>query len=230
MDAELLVKDLRRSVKRRPATGAATQSAAAGDGQQQGGNYTFLTHSLISYLHSVLAVPFANSLCCLLEGLLAAPVLVNSSQRCMSWMGAGPGVQLPWNWKLPQMLNPFAQPPPEAVTSSADSPAPAARAAQPLLIAPNSVQMDKPGVASSAAAPKQDAAASVKLPQKQDAAGQFQWPVWGKGPAEGRRGEDSVSAGGKPQQQQPGSFLGLHLPKLKNPFEGWGSRVAPSSG
>ena len=176
----------------------------------------------------MLAVPFANSLCCLLAGLLAAPVLVNSSQCCMSWMGAGPGAQLPWNWKLPQMPNPFAQQPPEAATSSADSPIPAARAALPL--GPTPVQMDKPGVASSAAAPKQDAAASVKLPQKQDAAGQFQWPVWGKGPAEGRRGEDSVSAGGKPQQQQPGSFLGLHLPKLKNPFEGWGSRVAPSSG
>lgn len=156
---------------------------------------------------------------------------IGAHQYCWRF-AAGPGVQLPWNWKLLQIQNPFAQQWPNEAASKEALSTPA-RTAEPLPSLPNATPaMSKMEAGCLAPTPEQKFSVTAEPAQKQNTAGQFQWPGWGKDPAESSCVEASASPADavKPLQKQQGAFLGLQLPKLKNPFEGWGQRVAPSSG
>ena len=133
---------------------------------------------------------------------------------------AGTGAQLPWNWKLPQIQNPFAE-------QVADTAGPRAVPSAAVTATP-----PQPEAASPALPVKQEAASKAELPWKQDAAEQVQWPGW-------RMGSRGVKVGGAAshdaapkeaeQQQQQGVSPVLRMPQWKNPFEGWGERAAPGS-
>ncbi|BDA42221.1 probable regulator of microtubule dynamics protein 3 [Coccomyxa sp. Obi] len=172
VDAELLVKDLRKSVKRRPSSALGTDTTASGDAHQQ-----------------------------------------------------GTGAQLPWNWKLPQLQNPFAQQAVETARPRTE-PTPAVNAAPSSAAAP-----PQPGPASPAVPVKQDVASRTKLPLRQNAAERVQRPGWRMG-SRGEKDREAASSNApskKVEQQQQGGFLGLRLPQWRNPLDGWGKRVAPVS-
>lgn len=247
VDAELLVKDLKKSVKRRPSSGVGAGSAVSGSAQQQGILMFQLTHQKLFHIsYATATTPLTVSIVMITSDNILGRIrqrseVLSAAEDTQKWLAlqkrlskgmnagvpcvcAGTGVQLPWNWKLPQIQNPFAQ---QALDTASPKTEPTAAIIAPPSLAATPPQ---PGPLSPAVAGKQVAASRAKLPLEQKIAEQAQWPGWRMGSREEKGGgaAPSDAAPEKPEQRQQGGVPGLRMSQWKNPFEGWGKRVGPA--
>jgi hypothetical protein len=315
VDAELLIKDLRRSLRRRVPKPLAAEGDSQGSpaGQHTPSSVALafgwmdcsvnLITSTQTWRKFFSKVQKSRKMDQALRKLKKLPlqwqlnVLIYFSRviRTLSCAAAGP--QLPWNWKLPQLQNPFqrfeeAAPEPQptaaaAAAANATSQAaarPDAKAvradgtavcAQPTGKAPSaSAQESRPSLGlpwlNSNRQVAESAGGQVQLPNKELSHGAAGAP-WRLPRAEGGRsavdGEKQTSrpraegpcpassqaweagvrpallwarvgrpssatsaaptAADKAQKARPHAHPGWQLPRLWNPFEGFGRRVAP---
>lgn len=160
---------------------------------------------------------------------------VKDSEKILASAAAAETQPKPWEWPRPP--NPFGNSPPPNESPSLLPHSSAAAAASPM---PASMTRAQPKQAQLTGSHTCEAAPGGRAAQDERAAQKGQQSFWGL-PPWGQHGREKSSPGGSVQHSsraqgpKDGSKAGAgqggarwSLPKLSNPFEGWGRSVSPA--